>query len=191
MRLPDVDDYPADFRYRFCPLCATALERQPRARVARLVCPADGWTFHPTPHLAATVVVEYAGGIVLVRRAIPPDAGIWHLPTGHLEFGEPPVTGALREASEETGLALDEPVFLDFEHSPGYGDPAMFYIVFCYRARAVGGELCVNDENSEIRVCPHDMLPELKWTSQQRAVAAWQARRSGQLWIPDGSPLDI
>ncbi len=183
MPLPEIDEYPAPFRLRFCPLCATPLGRRAQAGRVRLVCPNDGWTFYPTPNLAATVVVEHASGIVLLRRAIPPDAGIWHLPIGHLEFGEPPVDGALREATEETGLVVGEPVFLDFEHSRSYGDPAMFYVVFCYRARAMGGEPRTNEENSELRVFPPDALPALKWTSQQRAIAAWRAWREGRPWI--------
>ena len=97
MNLPSIDDYPARLRFRFCPLCATPLERRIDAGRERLVCPADGWTHYPTPNLAATVVVEHAGGVVLLRRAIEPDAGIWHLPIGHLEFGEPPEAAALRE----------------------------------------------------------------------------------------------
>ena len=184
MPLPEIDDYPARLRFRFCPLCATPLERRLRDERERLVCPADGWTFYPTPNLAATVVVEHMGGVVLLRRAIAPDAGIWHLPIGHLEFGEPPAAGALRETAEETGLELDDPVFLDFEHSPSYGDPALFYLVFCYRARAVGGELRANYENAEVRVFAPDELPELKWTSQRRALAAWRAWRAGQPWMP-------
>ncbi len=93
---------------------------------------------------------------MLLRRAIEPDAGIWHPPIGHLEFGESPADAARRETIEETGLLLDEPVFLDFEHSPSYGDPRMFHIVFCYRARAIGGELRINEENSEARVFAPD-----------------------------------
>lgn len=174
MLLPEVDDYPARLRFRFCPLCATVLVRELRDGRVRLVCPKDGWVFYPMPNLAATVVIEYAGGIVLLRRAIDPDAGIWHLPIGHLEFGESPEVGALREASEETGLVLGEPFFLDFEHSPSYGDPAMFYVVFCYRARAIGGELRTNYESSEVRVCAPDAVPDLVWTSQRRALAAWR-----------------
>jgi ADP-ribose pyrophosphatase YjhB (NUDIX family) len=188
MPLPEIEQYPARFRYRFCPLCATPLERRTNDGRLRLFCPTDDWTFYPMPNLAATVVVEHAGGIVVLRRAIPPDAGIWHLPIGHLEFGEPPADGALRETSEETGLELADPVFLDFEHSPSYGDAAMFYLVFCYRARSTGGDLRTNYENDEVRVFPPEALPDLKWTSQQRAVAAWRAWREGRPWVP-GRPL--
>lgn len=184
MPLPEIDDYPRRLHFRFCPLCAAPLERRLHDGRERLACPNDGWVFYPTPNVAATIVVEHAGGIVLLRRAIEPDAGIWHLPIGHLEFGEPPAEGALREASEETGLALDEPVFLDFEHSPAYGDSAMFYLVFCYRARATGGELRTNYENREIDVFPPDELPDLKWTSQRRAIAAWHAWWAGRPWTP-------
>ncbi|HET9221969.1 MAG TPA: NUDIX hydrolase [Roseiflexaceae bacterium] len=186
---PSVDDYPARLQYRYCPLCAAPLERALRDDQERLVCPRDGWVHYPTPNLAATVVVEHAGGIVLLRRAIEPDVGIWHLPIGHIEFGEPPAEAARREADEETGLVLDEPAFLDFEHSRSYGDPRMFYIVFCYRARAVGGVLRANAENSEARVCAPDALPELKWTSQRRALAAWRAWKAGETWIP-GRPTN-
>lgn len=186
--LPLIDDYPAPFRLRFCPLCATPLTRRVQDERARLVCPSDGWTFYPTPNLAATVVVEHADGILLLRRAIPPDHGIWHLPIGHLEFGEPPAVAARREVAEETGLVVDEPTFLDFEYSRSYGDPAMFYLVFCYRARTIAGEPQVNSENSEMRVFAPDALPTLKWTSQQRAIAAWRAWRDGRPWLP-GRPL--
>jgi ADP-ribose pyrophosphatase YjhB (NUDIX family) len=186
MPIPDIDAYPTRLQFRFCPLCAAPLERAAHDGRQRLVCPRDGWTHYPTPNLAATVVVEHAGGVVLLRRAIKPDIGIWHLPIGHLEFGEAPADAARRETTEETGLLLDEPVFLDFEHSPSYGDPQMFYLVFCYRARSASGELRANEENSEARVFPPNALPELKWTSQRRAIAAWQAWREGRVWVSGG-----
>src|SRR5262249_27253104 len=126
--------------------------------------------------------------IVLLRRAIPPDQGIWHLPIGHLEFGEQPAAGALREAEEETGLKLDDPVFLDFEYSPSYGDPLMWYLVFAFAARSVGGKLGVNYESAEVGVFAPEELPKLKGTSQRRAVAAWRARREGRPWTV-GQPL--
>jgi ADP-ribose pyrophosphatase YjhB (NUDIX family) len=186
--LPEIDDFPARMRFRFCPLCATPLERRVVAGRERLVCPADGWVHYPTPNLAATVVIEHAGGVVLLKRAIPPDAGIWHMPIGHLEFGEAPEAAARREAEEETGLALDELVFLDFEYSPAIGDARMFYLIFCYRARAIGGEPRADAESSAIGVFPPGALPELKWSSQRRALAAWRAWRAGRPW-PVSQPI--
>jgi ADP-ribose pyrophosphatase YjhB (NUDIX family) len=188
MKLPEIADYPTRLQFRFCPLCATPLQTSERDERVRLACPTDGWVHYPTANLAATVVIEHQGGVVLLRRAIEPDLGIWHLPIGHMEFGEPPQAAALREAAEETGLALDEPLFLDFEHSRSYGDPRMFYMVLGYRARAIGGELRINHENSEARVFAPDELPELKWTSQRRALAAWRAWKLGQTWTL-GQPL--
>jgi ADP-ribose pyrophosphatase YjhB (NUDIX family) len=188
-QLPAIDDYPARLAFRFCPLCATPLVRRVSAEGQRLACPADGWTHYPMPYIAATVVVEHGGGLVLLRRAIEPDAGLWHLPIGHLEFGEPPAAAALREASEETGLQLDDLVFLDFEYTPAIGDPAMYYLIFCYRAIAAGGELHADGENSEARVFAPDALPDLKWSSQRRALAAWRAWKAGRMWLVGDSNM--
>jgi ADP-ribose pyrophosphatase YjhB (NUDIX family) len=188
MPIVGVEGYPARFRYRHCPLCGTPLVRVTDDHLERLACPADGWVHYPTANVAATTLVEHDGGVVLLRRAIPPDVGIWHLPIGHLEYGEPPAEGARREAEEETGLVLEPPAFLDFEFSPSYGDPKLMYLVFAYRSRSCGGALGVDHENDAIRVCPADALPELKWTSQRRAVAAWRAWREGRPWTP-GQPL--
>src|SRR5262245_44737754 len=189
MALPEPADYPAAYSYRFCPRCAAPLARRAEGGRDRLACTADGWVFYPAPCVAATAVVEHAGGIVLVRRAIPPDVGTWQLPIGHVEFGERPEAGAAREVAEATGLAVDEPAFLDFEHSPSSADPAMYYLVFCYRARSAGGDLRADHENSEVRIFPADALPPVAWTSQRRALAAWRAWREGRPWTA-GLPFE-
>lgn len=178
-----IDRYPERLRFRHCPRCGAPLERRPQGELARLVCPRDGWIHYPTPNLAATVLVEHDGGIVLLRRAIPPDVGIWHMPIGHLEYGESPAEAARREAAEETGLQIDEPVFLDFTFSPGYGEPLELYLVFCFAAEAIGGALQAEGENSEAKVFAPEELPELTWSSQRRALAAWRARREGRPWV--------
>ena len=179
---PTIDEYPARLRFRFCPLCATPLERRVRGELMRLVCPNDGWVHYPARNLAATVVVEYDGGVVLLQRAIEPDVGIWHLPIGHIEYGETPAQAACREVAEETGLCIDEPTLLDYEQSASPGDSQLLYMIFCFSARAVGGSLRTDAENSTIEVFAVEQVPMLKWSAQRRALAAWRAWRAGRPW---------
>jgi 8-oxo-dGTP diphosphatase len=167
-------EYPERYQFTYCPRCATPLlvveiHDQPRQQ-----CPLCHWIHYPLPNLAATVVIEYQGGIVLVQRDIEPDLGIWHLPIGHAEYGEDPADTALREGQEETGLILAEPRFLSYTHSPSYGDPKMFYLVLGFAAKAIGGELVGSEEGRNTRVVPLAELPPLKWTSQQQAIEAYR-----------------
>jgi 8-oxo-dGTP diphosphatase len=187
MTLPTIEDYPERYQIRFCPRCATPLEVAEVFHMRRQRCPSCGWVHFPLPNLAATVVIFHAGGVVLVQRDIEPDRGMWHLPIGHVEYGEDPAVAAIREGEEETGLRLADPRFLTYTHSPSYGDPRMFYLVLSYVARSVGGALTGSDEGRNTMVVPLDQLPPLKWTSQQAAVETLRTR-SDLLPPPETSP---
>jgi ADP-ribose pyrophosphatase YjhB (NUDIX family)/GNAT superfamily N-acetyltransferase len=54
----------------------------------------------------AGAVVLDTGRLLLVRRANPPDAGLWSLPGGRIEPGEEPAEAAARETLEETGCLV-------------------------------------------------------------------------------------
>jgi ADP-ribose pyrophosphatase YjhB (NUDIX family) len=176
MPLPTLGELPERYRFQFCPRCGTALAVVELHDMERQRCPLCGWVHFPLPNLAATVVIFHGGGVVLVRRDIEPDRGIWHLPIGHVEYGEDPADAALREGEEETGLRLAEPRFLTYTHGPSYGDPLLFYLVLSFSARSVGGSLTGSDEGRETMVVPLEELPPLKWTSQQAAIDALRAR---------------
>ncbi len=57
----------------------------------------------PVP--AALAVVVRGRQVLLVRRANPPDQGLWGFPGGRIERGETVFAAAERELAEETGLA--------------------------------------------------------------------------------------
>lgn len=50
------------------------------------------------------IIIEVAGGIVLIERRNPPHG--WAIPGGFLDWGETVEACAIREAREETGLVV-------------------------------------------------------------------------------------
>ncbi len=64
------------------------------------------------PGCAALAVLRAGPALLLVRRANPPDAGLWGFPGGRIEWGETIAEAAVRELFEETGLtAMAGPAF--------------------------------------------------------------------------------
>jgi mutator protein MutT len=56
------------------------------------------------PIAAAIAVVIHDGQVLLVRRANPPDVGLWGFPGGKIDAGETIEAAAIRELYEETGV---------------------------------------------------------------------------------------
>jgi len=60
--------------YRFCPLCASPLERRvvKEGELRRPVCEDCGFVAYSNPRLAAGAIAVVDGGIVLLKRANEP-----------------------------------------------------------------------------------------------------------------------
>ena len=57
------------------------------------------------PVAAVLAVVARENQVLLVRRANPPDQGLWGFPGGRIEPGETHLAAVERELAEETGIA--------------------------------------------------------------------------------------
>jgi ADP-ribose pyrophosphatase YjhB (NUDIX family) len=76
---------------------------------------------NPTPVAVCLVPVE--GGLLVIRRAIPPKVGELALPGGFIDFGETWQQAAVRELYEETGIPIDAGEVRHFRtHSSTLGD---------------------------------------------------------------------
>lgn len=84
---------------------------------------------------AALVVVPGAasGTVTFVRQERGPYAGFWLLPGGKVEFGEPIIEAARREAAEESGCVVDG---LDLTGAYEILGPGHHFVMWAYRSRA-------------------------------------------------------
>jgi ADP-ribose pyrophosphatase YjhB (NUDIX family) len=87
-----------------CSYCGAAFEADqewPRR------CANCGNTSYLNPTPVAVVVLPVDGGLLMVRRSIPPHIGKLALPGGYVNLGETWQEAGARELLEETGIAID------------------------------------------------------------------------------------
>jgi 8-oxo-dGTP diphosphatase len=131
----------------------------------------------PIPAVIAVVVHE--GRALLVRRANPPDAGLWGFPGGKIEFGETVKDAAIRELREETGVhaaAQDVLTALDVLVRDAGRDIRQHYILIAVQCRWIAGEPIAGDDALEARWFPvADLKPNTPAMSADVDVIARRA----------------
>jgi 8-oxo-dGTP diphosphatase len=152
----------------FCPRCGAAVALQDRFGKLHPVCPHCEWIHFDDPKVAAAVLVEQDGRILLVRRVNEPYRGLWTLPAGFVDAGEDPARAAERECLEETGLSVRVRRVLDViagrEHERG----ADFVIV--YQAEVLAGTLSPNDDADAVAWFELAALPPLAFSATREAL---------------------
>lgn len=111
-------------------------------------------TTDPRPISAAIAVVMRGIQVLLVRRANPPDAGLWGFPGGKIDQGEPLFDAAIRELAEETGVSA-EPLrvitALDAFHHDSTGTLRRHFIMIAVLCRWTAGVPVAADDALEAR----------------------------------------
>lgn len=109
---------------------------------------------NPVP--TVDIIIEYRGGIVLIKRKAPPYG--WAIPGGFVDYGESLEQAAVREAKEETNLDVE--LIRQFHtYSDPSRDPRRHTITTVYIARGYG-ELKPGDDAIEAGVFTEATLPE-------------------------------
>jgi ADP-ribose pyrophosphatase YjhB (NUDIX family) len=142
-----------------------------RFGMLRSVCPACGWIHFIDPKVAAAVLIEKDGRVLLVRRVNEPFRGQWTLPAGFINGGEDPAEAAVRECLEETGLNVRVTRVLDL--IPGKEHPRGADFIIVYHAEVLSGELKADDDADAVEWFSRDQLPPLAFRATQKVLQSF------------------
>ncbi|KQT59817.1 ADP-ribose pyrophosphatase [Aureimonas sp. Leaf460] len=110
---------------------------------------------HGSRPIAATIAVVIRGAqVLLVRRANPPDVGLWGFPGGKIDLGETIEAAAVRELREETGITGEFVRVLtavDAFDINGDGHLRQHFILIAVVCHWVSGEPVAGDDASDAR----------------------------------------
>ena len=166
----------ANPEFNYCPRCGAPVTHEQRFGRVRPVCPQCGWIHFVDPKVAAAVLVEQDGRVLLVRRANEPFRGLWTLPAGFINGGEDPAEAAARECLEETGLNVHIQRVLDIISGKEHPRGADFIIV--YQAEVTGGELRPDDDVDSVEWFERGRLPQLAFRATQIVLSQDFSQRS-------------
>ena len=155
----------ANTEFIYCPRCGTKLNHEELYGKLRPVCPQCKWIHFVDPKVAAAVLIEQDGLVLLVRRAGDPFRGFWTLPAGFIDGGEDPAEAAARECLEETGLNVRVNGILDIISGKEHPRGADFIIV--YNADVIDGELTPADDADAAEWFGRENLPPLAFRATQ------------------------
>ena len=118
------------------------------------------------------VIVDDAERVVLTRRAVKPFHGLWVMPGGKIDLGEPILSALHREVREENGIDVVDGGLVDvYEHlSPGPDND--HFVILYYRCRpATRAEVVPNPaEVAEARWVPRTELGSLQVAEGTRFI---------------------
>lgn len=159
--------------YSYCPRCATPLVEKFVHEAVRATCPQCGFILFLEPKVVVVVVIQRGDSVLLGRRNMEPERGMWSFVSGYVDRGEKVEEAAVREVKEETNLdvALDRLLGVFSER----GNP---HIVIAYCASIlnedISGLMAQADEVSELAFFPLDSLPELAFSSDKHLFSLLQ-----------------
>ena len=97
-----------------------------------------------------TIIRRRDGSIVLVKRLNPPFKDFYAIPGGFVEYGETVEEAAIREAKEETGLAVRIGRLVGVYSDPDR-DPRGHVVTIAYLAEEIGGRLRPSSDAREVK----------------------------------------
>ncbi len=133
----------------------------------------------PWPRLGASTAVFRDGRVLLGERGKGAMAGLWSLPGGHVEPGEPVAEAARREVAEETGIVAEILGLVDLHEvvrREDSGAVSWHYVIAVHYAAWVSGEPVAASDCRAAHFVPLDELERMQLTDGAAHIIRRAAR---------------
>ncbi len=164
-------------KYNYCPQCGGPTSARPVGGRLRDACEACGRVYYSNPTPAAAAVLVEDDRILLARRASSVLRGRWYIPAGFVENDETVQQCCVREAKEETGLAV-ELVRLLHVHS-GFDVPGRPVIGIYFLVQQVSGSLAPGSDVDLLEFYPLASVPDLPFEGDRQVVSLLRGESLG------------
>ncbi len=144
-----------------------------------LGCPRCGEKIksYRNPFPTVDIIIELDGGIILIERRNEPLG--WALPGGFVDYGETLEDAAIREAREETSLAISNLRLVGC-----YSDPARdlrLHAISTVYAASGAGEPSAADDAANLAIFSLSALPEKLCFDHSKILADYARLKSREL----------
>ena len=166
---------------RYCLQCGHEAERKIPAtdNMPRLVCPNCNYIHYENPKVICGSLVVHKNRVLLCRRAIEPQYGLWTLPAGFMENGETVEQAAMRETLEEACARVRNLSLYTLINVPHISQVHIFY-----RAELIDLDFAAGQESLEVRLFDEADIPwsELAFRTVGRTLECFFADRRQQAY---------
>lgn len=131
----------------------------------RIVCETCNNIIYQNPKIVTGSVCSYEDKILLCKRAIDPQKGLWTLPAGYLENNESTEDGAIREAYEEAYAKIEIINLLAI-----YSLKHISQIQIIYEAKLISSNIKPGIESLDVGLFKWDEIP---WSSLAFESVEW------------------
>lgn len=165
---------------QYCLQCGHEAQRTipPTDNMPRLVCPNCHYIHYENPKVICGSLVVHKGRVLLCRRAIEPQYGLWTIPAGFMENGETIAEGAARESYEEAEAVVTNPQLYCIYDIPDIGQ---IYVI--YLAELKDGAYGIGSESLDSALFSEEDIP---WDT----IAFEAVRRTLKSYFADRQQFD-
>ncbi|MBW9141403.1 MAG: NUDIX hydrolase [Candidatus Aramenus sp.] len=129
--------------------------------------PNDCVSTQARPLVAVGGVVVSKGQVLLVKRAHPPNKGLWAIPGGKVEFGETLEEAVKREIKEETGLEVKVSELMAVVQLIKEG---FHYVILDFVCEVTGGKLSPSSDAEDARFFSRNEIEKIATSPTTREM---------------------